>query len=416
MKFPDILSLAQRALKGNRLRSNLTVAIIAIGITALIGIVTVIDVLQNTVQTSFAGLGSNTFTITESSVQASSKKHGSKRRTNQNATTQKISFKEAMLFQKRFQFPSAVSISTNVNSGATIQCGKKKSNPNIRVLATDQYHLKVSGTSLDAGRNFSSNDIESGNNTCIVGQAIAKKYFGEITNTINEILQIGNIQYRVIGVLESKGSSFINRADNMIVISLNNAKQHYSIGKQSCSVNVQVKDIKYLNLACDEAEGLMRQVRNLKLNEENNFAVNQNNDVANSLLENTKYVTLAASIIGFITLLGAAIGLMNIMLVSVAERTREIGLSKAIGANAITIKTQFLFEALIISVKGGLIGMLVGIGIGNILSLVLGSSFIIPWAWLFIGLTLCLLVGLMAGIYPAVKASRLNPINALRYE
>ena len=150
--------------------------------------------------------------------------------------------------------------------------------------------------------------------------------------------------------------------------------------------------------------------------EENNFAINKNDEIANSLIENLSFVALAASLIGFITLLGAAIGLMNIMLVSVAERTREIGLSKAVGATDETIRRQFLIESVIISLTGGLIGIVVGILIGNLLSLAFGSAFIIPWLWIAIGLSICVVVGLLAGIYPALKAARLNPINALRYE
>lgn len=416
MKFADIYNLAQRALQGNRLRSNLTVAIIAIGITALIGIITVIDVLQSTVETSFAGLGANTFSITEPSIQASMGKRGKQKRMSNGNSKDRISLREAENFKALFSFPSLVSISVPINSGATIQRGKKKSNPNISVLASDEYYLKVSGTSLDVGRNFTPQEIQSGQDYCIVGQAIGKKYFGKIENAMNANLMIGSKSYRVLGVMESKGSSFINRADNMIIIGLNNAKRQINLANFSAAINVHVNDVKYMDFASDEAEGSMRQARGLPLGIENNFAINHNNDVANSLLENTKYVTLAASVIGLITLLGAAIGLMNILLVSVAERTREIGVSKALGANAITIKTQFLLEALIISLKGGVIGIVVGIFIGNILSLVLGSSFVIPWLWIGIGITLCMLVGLGAGIYPAMKASKLNPIIALRYE
>jgi putative ABC transport system permease protein len=416
MQFRDIFNLAQRALKGNQLRSNLTVAIIAIGITALIGIITVIEVLKGTIETSFAGMGSNTFTITEPSVRSNVKKHGKKKRMNVSDANERIKLLDGERFQENFQFPSRVSLSMMVNSGATVKRGKKKSNPNINVVATDEHYLKVSGTNLDAGRNFTVNEVASGSNTCLVGQAIGKKYFGKVADAVNGILQIGSVNYRVLGVMESKGSSFINRADNMVVITLNNAKKRYNLAQLSCSINVQVKDIKYMDLASDEAEGLMRQIRRVKLNEESNFAINHNNDIANSLLENTKFVTLAASIIGLITLLGAAIGLMNIMLVSVAERTREIGLTKAIGANAATIRAQFLTEALIISLKGGFIGIVVGIVIGNVLTLVLGTSFVIPWMWIGVGLSLCILVGLLAGIYPALKASKLNPINALRYE
>lgn len=414
MKATDIYQLATRALKGNRLRTNLTISIIAIGITALIGIITVIEVLKGTIQSSFTSMGSNTFSITQPSIQSG--KHGGKRRGASTSSEQKISLKDAENFHTHFLFPATISISMGVNSGATVMRGKKKSNPNISIVASDENYLKVNGTNLEVGRNFTQTDYNSGNNTCIVGYAIGEKYFGKMADAENGILQIGNTQYRVLGVMESKGSSFINRTDNMVIISLNNAKKKYALGQNSATINVMVNDIKLMDLATDEAEGYMRQIKGLPLNEPNDFSINKNNDVANSLLENIQFVTIAASVIGLITLFGAAIGLMNIMLVSVAERTREIGLTKAIGANTQTIKSQFLTEAIIISLKGGFIGIVIGIAIGNILSLVLKANFVVPWIWIAISISLCFAVGLLAGIYPALKASRLNPIHALRYE
>jgi len=204
--------------------------------------------------------------------------------------------------------------------------------------------------------------------------------------------------------------------DNMAIISLQNARQRFSISGKTFVISASIPDIKYMSLAIDEAEGMMRNVRKLSASEENNFTISKNDEIANSLIDNLKFVTLSASIIGLITLLGAAIGLMNIMLVSVAERTREIGLSKAIGATNATVRIQFLSEAVIISLKGGAIGIILGILIGNLLSLAFHSSFVMPWFWIGIGISICIIVGLLAGIYPALKASKLNPINALRYE
>lgn len=416
LKTKDIISLAKNAIKSNRLRANLTVAIIAIGITALIGIVTIIEVLKGSIYNNFTSMGANTFTITAQSMLAKSKKHGGRKKINQSEEESRISLQDADYFKTFFQYPAEVSLSVMAINTATIKKGIKKSNPNTMVMGTDDKYLKVSGTNLDAGRNFTQTEITSGVNFCILGNAIATKYFSNIEDAINNSITVGDENYKIVGVMESKGSSFVNRTDNMVIIPLQNARQRYNVSLKSTVISVWVNDIKYINMAVDEAEGAMRKSRKLKVNEENTFAINKNDEIANSLISNLKFVTLSASIIGFITLLGAAIGLMNIMLVSVAERTREIGLSKAIGANSNTIRIQFLIEAIYISLKGGIIGISVGILIGNIISLALKTSFLIPWIWILIGVTICIVVGLTAGIYPAIKASKLNPINALRYE
>lgn len=412
MKVADIYSLAQRSIKSNRLRTHLTITIIAIGITALIGIVTVIEVLKSSIETNFSGMGANTFNITNQQVMAK----GGRRRRPADAETNRIKLRETDMFIRHYRYPATLSVQLIASNNAVIKRGKKKSNPNINVMATDLNYLKVSGLNLLQGRNFSQREIMNGENVCVLGYSIAKKYFQRAGMAENGVLQIGQATYRVIGVLEEKGASFTDRTDNMILVSLMNARLRFNISQKSAVISVKVNDIAQIRAAMDEAEGSMRSVRAIRPGEPDNFSINKNDEVARSLISNIQFVTLAAGFIGFITLLGAAIGLMNIMLVSVAERTREIGLSKALGATSNVIRKQFLSEAIIISVKGGVIGIVIGILIGNLLSLVFKTAFVIPWLWMGIGLTICFVVGLAAGIYPALKASRLNPIIALRYE
>jgi putative ABC transport system permease protein len=409
MKWLDILRLSQSAIRGNRLRSNLTIAIIAVGIMALISILTVIEVLKWNIYNNLSGMGANTFTI------MSNRKMNKKNAGSADASTV-ISLEEAMHFKERYRFPSVMSISFMAENGTVVKHGTRKTSPNVLLMATDDHYLKVSGTNMLAGRNFSAREVSGNANICLLGYAIAKKVFTNAAAAENAQVQIGSQQYRVLGVLESKGASLINRMDNMVLIPLMNAGKNYGLNGKSCVISVLTDGLKNIDFAMGEAEGLMRSIRKLGVGKDNNFVINKNDELANTLVSNIKYVTLSASVIGFITLLGAAIGLMNIMLVSVAERTREIGLAKSVGATDSVILRQFLTEAILISVTGGVTGIVSGILTGNLLSLAFGSPMVIPWVWILLGLGICVFVGLAAGIYPALKASRLNPIESLRYE
>ena len=204
-------------------------------------------------------------------------------------------------------------------------------------------------------------------------------------------------------------------ADNLVLVPINTARALFG-GESSYLLSITVPNVQLKDLASEEAEGLFRVIRKLPLGTQNNFTVTQNNDLVTIVMDSNKYVRWAAVVIGIITLLGSVIGLMNIMLVSVAERTREIGVSKALGARSSTIKRQFLTESIMISLMGGMVGIILGIGIGNIVGLFFHTGFIVPWLWIAVGVTLCAMVGVISGILPAIKASKLDPIVALRYE
>ncbi|CAL1516551.1 ABC transporter permease [Chitinophaga sp. MM2321] len=425
MQSLDIFSLAYRSVSGNRLRTGLTVAIIAVGITVLVGILTAIDSMKNSIYTSFASMGANSFSLRNRDMQVhigddnekASKGNKNVKKVKKSNSYKPIRYQEALLFKQRYKFPATVSISFRASGIATVYKDDKKTNPNVQVIGGDESYLDISNYEISAGRNFNSLDVESGRNVAILGKDVAEKLFGKkLKDVVNNTIRVGDIRYRVVGVLATKGSSNIMSADNVVITTVNNTRRVFDRPNASYQIGVAVKDIKQMDAAQGEATGAFRIIRGLAINEEDNFVISKSDSIAEMLFASLSKVNLFAIAIAFITLFGSAIGLMNIMLVSVAERTREIGVTKALGATSHTIRTQFLYEAIIISVMGGLIGVFMGMLLGNIVSALLKSSFIIPWLWILIGVSLCAAVGLVSGIYPAYKASKLDPIIALRYE
>jgi putative ABC transport system permease protein len=407
------LTLAFRAIRTNRLRSVLTIVIIALGITALVGILTSIEVMKAGVSSNFSSLGANSFQITSDIIKR--KKAG--KGVHLSVTEGKdITFDEAKAFKERFSYPATIGISFTGNSVATIQYRSEKTNPNIRVSGVEETYLTVSDTKLTYGRNFSAAEMQSGSPVCILGSSVAQKLFKKKqSQAINQVVSVGNTKCRVIGIMESKGGSMMMNADNVVLMPLDLARAVYG-GNNGYLLTVLVHDIKMKEIAVEETEGLFRTIRKVPLGAQNNFTVTQNNEVISVLLDVTRYIRWAAVIIGIITLLGSVIGLMNIMLVSVAERTREIGVSKALGARSSTIKRQFLTESVMISLMGGGVGVIIGMLVGNIVGLFFKTGFVVPWVWITMGVSVCGIVGVISGIYPAIKASKLDPIVALRYE
>lgn len=425
MVLKDVLFLSFRSIRGNKLRTGLTIAIIAFGIMALVGIFTAIESIRSTIYSNFASMGANSFTVRSWQMNIriggdkaeKGNKNEDKKKVKNSRRNESITYLQAEDFKKRYSFPATVSLSVNGGWMATVFHEDKKTDPNVRIIGSDENYLRLNGYDLDEGRNFSTLDLESGRNVVILGMDVAKKLFGDnLKNVIDNTVRLGTVRYRVIGLLKSKGSSNLFSGDNIVITTVNNVRRVFNESDPSYQIGVMVAQQQQLDQAIGEATGTFRLVRKLDVNEANNFYISKSDNIAEILMGSLSKVKIAAIFIGFITLFGSAIGLMNIMLVAVAERTREIGVSKALGAKTGSIRRQFLYEALLISLMGGVLGIILGIIIGNVVSLLMSASFVIPWSMILIGILICTVVGMASGIYPAIKASKLNPINALRYE
>ncbi|HUW04779.1 MAG TPA: ABC transporter permease [Williamwhitmania sp.] len=398
------------SVKSNLLRTILTTLIIAFGIMALVGIRTAIESIKSSITSEFSSMGANTFTIqNRSSFNSGGRRHRAKNFSN-------ITYRDALAFKERFNFPATVSISVFASGASTVRYDTKKTNPNIDVVGVDENYLASYGKELALGRNFTVQESDAGRYLAIIGKEVANKLFEPYEDPIGKIIAVGSARYKVVGVLESKGTGFGGGDDRTVYLTVNNVRTNFSAPWQSFEINVRPADINALDVAASEAEGLFRIIRGLSLSDATDFTIEKSDSLANMLISNLAVINMAATVIGIITLLGAAIALMNIMLVSVSERTREIGTRKAIGAKSRTIKQQFLFETIFIGQMGGVLGIILGVIVGNIMSVIIGSSFVIPWFWIITGIAVCFVVGVVSGYFPAVKASRLDPIEALRYE
>lgn len=411
MNFRENVREGIKSIKSNTLRTILTGLIIAIGITSLVGMLTAVDGIQSEIEASMSGLGANSFDV-------ESRTSG---RRNMNGVREKsytpIKYDEAVRFKEDFNFPSTVTIYTRASGSAEIKYEDKKTNPNTSITGGDENYFSIKDVKIERGRNFSALEIEFGNYVCILGTEVVKALFDKNEDPLNKTVKFYGNNYRVIGVLEEKGGfGGDTEEDRNIIIPLLNAKRLDRSGRMRYNITVMINEPEQIDYAMGEATGYMRKIRGNKLGEEDSFEVVRSDSATEALDDMTNGLRIGGLVVGAVTLLGAAVGLMNIMMVSVTERTREIGIRKALGATPNRIRQQFLIEAIVICQMGGIAGALMGIGIGNILATALGGAFVIPWLWIIVGLIVCVFVGLASGVIPANKASKLDPIEALRFE
>jgi putative ABC transport system permease protein len=400
-----------RSIQANMLRSVLTALIVAIGITSLVGILTAIDGIERSVTDSLSSLGVNTFDIMA--------------KVNRGANTQGVSQKvyppialsEAQRFIDLYRVPSTISLSANLSWSAEIKHGSAKTNPNVSVNGVNTEYMAIKGLNLQKGRGFSMMEIDYGTPVAVIGHKIWKTLYKDKEEVVGTKISYLGTQFKVIGVIEEKGQLQEDNYDNMVVIPIRLANQMAKGRGLFYRLTVGIVDIDRIEYAMGEATGLMRSIRRDEVGRENSFDLERSETLAQELESITSGLRVGGFGVGFITLLGASIALMNIMLVSVTERTREVGVRKALGATPLRIRQQFVIEAIVVCLLGGIAGVILGLLIGNGISRLMGIKiFVIPWMWMFMGMVVCVVVGLISGYYPARKASRLDPIESLRFE
>lgn len=410
--FRENTKIAIDSIRSQALRTTLTVFIIGLGIFALVGVLTFVSGLKNTITGNFASMGTNTFSISRYDYSDQIGRNNGEEKVNPI-----VSYPQAKEFQDKYHYPaSTTSLSFTAASNIEVKHEGVKTDPEINIVGADEYFLPNSGLETTQGRNFNNFDISNNNYVCIVGSDFTKGLLKDV-NPIDKIISVRGARFKVIGVLKEMGSTFGNRQDLRLIIPIQVARSLFTSPNIDYDIKVMIGNHDMLGAAVDEAVLAMRRVRKLNPVQDNNFGVERSDELLKQLLSETEALSYSAWVIGIITVFGSSIALMNIMLVSVSERTREIGVRKSLGATKVTIAMQFFTETLVISMIGGAIGLILGMSVGGALTVFLfKSTFTIPWMAMVAAIITTFIVTIVSGLFPAIKAAALDPVEALRYE
>ncbi|MFK7781829.1 ABC transporter permease [Psychroserpens sp.] len=403
------IRIAFDSIKSQLLRTILTILIIAIGITALVGILSAVSALENTISSDFSSMGANTFNIQRYEF-------NTQRRSERQKINPIISYRNVKDFEEKYTFPfTKTSISFIGTFGAEVKYENEKTDPEVQILGINENYITNSGLEVDLGRDLNYFDVQNSNNVCVIGSDLRKALLNDV-NPINKTISVRGAKFKVIGVLKEKGATFGNNQDLRIFMPLQKARTIFTNPNINYSLSVKTDKKDMLEGAQDEAILLFRNIRGLNPVEENNFGLERSDDLINRIGSITGVLETAAWIISIITIFGSTIALLNMMLVSVTERTREIGVRKALGAKRSTIAFQFFIETIIIGQLGGLLGIILGILLGFGFAAIVDFKFVIPWSAMIAASIITFVVAVISGSYPANKAARLDPIESLRYE
>ena len=403
--------IALGSIKSQLLRTILTVLIIAIGIMALVGILSGVSALENTLSSNFSSMGANTFNIQR--YEFTAQRQSSRERQKVNPV---ISYRNVKDFEDNYDYPfTKVAVSFYGSATSEVKYENVKTDPEVAVLGANENFIENSGLELETGRSLNSFDVDNNSSICVIGSDLQKALFPD-ENPLDKTISVRGSKFKVIGVLKAKGSTFGNNQDLRMIIPIQKARSIFTSPNINYTLSVKVDKKDMLETAQDDAILTFRNIRGLNPIEKNDFGIERSDDLLNRAAENTKVLYIAAWIISIITIFGSTIALMNIMLVSVTERTREIGVRKALGAKRKTIASQFFMETIIIGQLGGILGIILGILIGLAVAKGFELEFSTPWVAMIWATSIAFIVAVISGLYPATKAAGLDPIESLRYE